>query len=148
MGERARRDARGRRRERPDHGALERRTKVVIAILRAGDSIEDFLRRLHPEIRLEQDPLGLAPLARAAPEHPRQALPQGPPHQGRPSRRRHAHSATNAAITTTQSHHRSRRATCATPCPPPAPCSHSQSTSPARKARYASTLAPPRKAQR
>src|SRR2546427_10669174 len=68
--------------------SLERRTKVVIAILRAGDAIEDFLRRLHPEIRLEQDPLGLAPLARAAPEHPRQALPQGPPHQGRPSRDR------------------------------------------------------------
>src|SRR2546427_7683260 len=43
------------------------------------------------EIRLEQDALGLAPLARAAPEHARQPLPQG--HQGKPSRRRHAHSA-------------------------------------------------------
>src|SRR5947199_316567 len=51
------------------------------------------------------------PTPPAPPERARQPLPQAPPHQGNPSRRRHAHSATNAAITTTNSHHRSRRAT-------------------------------------
>src|SRR5207249_11826420 len=67
----------------------------------------------------EQDALGLLARARvAAAEYAGDPLPQ--PH-GSPCRRRHAHSLANAAIATTNSHHRSRIGTLASrPAAPPA----------------------------
>src|SRR5207247_805424 len=72
----------------------------------AGRLVEGLRRRGDAEVGFEQDALGCLTRARvAAAEYAGDPLPQ--PH-GSPCRRRHAHSVANAAIATTNSHHRSR----------------------------------------
>ena len=110
----ARRGIRGERRR---HRALERRPEVAAGSPR--QVREDGLGRLDTEVGFEQEPLGRGPLALRPPaERLRQPLPQA--HQGNPWRRRHAHSAVNAAIATANSHQPSRSATLASR-PPAAP---------------------------
>src|SRR5947207_11238617 len=81
--------------------------------------VDDLRRRGDSEVGFEQDALGFLTRARvAAAEYAGDPLPQ--PH-GSPCRRRHAHSVANAAIATTNSHHRSRSGALASrPAPPPA----------------------------
>src|SRR5439155_2533834 len=68
-------------------------------------------------------------------------------HQGRPCRRRHAHSVANAAIAPTNSHQRSRSAVLATRSPP-APPAWARTTGAAGRhsSEYVSTATTPRSA--
>src|SRR5207249_4130657 len=108
-------------REDARHSLLQGRLEIAVAGGSGGARhlVEDVRRRRDPEVGFEQDALGLLARARvAAAEYAGDPLPQ--PH-GSPCRRRHAHSLANAAIATTNSHHRSRIGTLASrPAAPPA----------------------------
>src|SRR5437773_876346 len=131
-------------REEARHGLLQRRLEIAVSDGGARHLVEDLRRRGDAEVGFEQDALGFLARARvAAAEYAGDPLPQL---HGSPCRRRHAHSVANAAIATTNSHHRSRSGALASrPAPPPA-WACSTGAAGRHSSEYVSTATTPRSA--
>src|SRR2546427_568135 len=131
-------------REDARHGLLQRSLEIAVSEGGARHLVEDLRRRRDAEVGLEQNAFGL--LARARVAAPDSASAPPPQLHGSPCRRRHAHSVANAAIATTNSHHRSRSGALASrPAAPPA-WARSTGAAGRHSSEYVSTATTPRSA--